>query len=256
MPSKYTYAGWPFTKTRQSQEIINYLLAAKEEPKALLIISDTGLGKTASINQLLKLNQQYTYVVTVGDSFKLPQIVNALLKVMGKEVPYNRTDMTVHRKMQMIKDELKHLHSEGAKLMIVLDEAENLKPATLKMVKELYDYVIKYCSLVLIGTSYILESMLNLKQKNRMSVPQLYRRFKAGIRYITPLNKARDFAPFFEKLIPGSTDVQDLLLEYADNYGELHDYLHELLTYCHKHNKEPSAQLFSFVHKISLTVKK
>ena len=199
---KKQYAGWENIQTIQSKEILSELLDAKEFQRAKLLISDTGLGKTNSIEMFKRAKPVHTYVITVGDSFKLVHIVDAILKMLGVEGPKNEwragmAKMMINEKLELISEKLATIGNKNGKPVIILDEAENVKPSALKMVKELYDGIHKNCSIVLIGTDQILDSILNRKSKNRQSVPQLWRRFKAGTRYITTLNKARETSNHF-----------------------------------------------------------
>ena len=53
-------------------------------------------------------------------------------------------------------------------------------------------------------------------------MPQFYRRFKAGIRYIEPMD--RGFVAFLsDKPYPSS--FKKTILSMCENYGELHDFL-------------------------------
>jgi len=250
MQTKKPFTSWQNIETLQSKEIIYELIQAKSYQLARLLISNTGCGKTNTIAIFQKAKPDHTYVVTVGDSYRLVDIVNRLLELLGIEVRYKRDMHMIREKLDLIAARLKEIKKDGGKPIIVLDEAENLKPQVLKMIKELYDAVIKYCSITLIGTEQIMDAILNTRNKNRQSVPQLYRRFKAGIRHITPINKARDFKPFFERYLPGLTDVQDILLDVCENYGELHDYLQPVLQYCEEKNEMITEKIFRNIHKM------
>jgi DNA transposition AAA+ family ATPase len=243
------YNGWQDMQTLQFKEIMSELTDAKEEQRAKLIISDTGCGKSNTIKMFKRKFSEHTYVITVGDSYKLVDIVDELMSLLRIDFAA-KSKNHIHRKLKAIAVKLREVYEMGGKPMIILDEAENTKPAVLKTIKELYDAVIDYCSIVLIGTDQILDSLLNRKHKNRMSVPQLWRRFKAGTRYVNQINKARDFKPFFDKYIPGNIGVQDILLEKCENYGELHDYLHPVLIDCGKKNRPLTEEVFRFYHKI------
>ncbi|MGN7787386.1 AAA family ATPase [Niabella sp. 22666] len=250
MSKTFTYAGWRNMPTIQSKEIITELIDAKENCQARLLISETGLGKSHSVQLFNVTRPNHTYIITVGDSWKPVDLVDAMMTALGINQYMKHRERQLNRKIQKVAEKVKQLKASGAEPVFVIDEAENLRPAFLKMIKEIYDAIIKYCSLVLIGTPFIMESLLNTRSKNRMGAPQTYRRFKAGIRYISPINKARDFTPFFNEYLSGCNDVQDLLLENADNYGELHDFLEPLLRRCKKNGEQPSAKLFKMIHKI------
>lgn len=244
------YNGWQDVKTFQAKEILDELMEAKSYQSAKLLISDTGLGKSHSIQLFKQAKPQHTYVVVVGDSFRMIDVVDEIILQMGLPVPRNKWEYMLRIKLNVITDRLRDLKKNGQKPIIILDEAENMKPAALKMIKELYDAIIKHCSIVLIGTEQILDAILNRKHKNRQSVPQLWRRFKAGTRYISKIDKARDFTPFFNLYIAGEPDVQDILLEVCENYGELHDYLDPVLRHCAEKNVELSEKTFRLFHKL------
>lgn len=249
-PLKYT--GWQPVKTIQSKEILAELIEARENQVAKLIISDTGLGKTNTIKLFKATKPDHTYVITVGDSFKINDVLDEILIQMGlyKESKQWELAARIRHKLSEIASALKEINKKGERPIIIIDEAENFKPNSLRMMKELYDYIIESCSIVLIGTEQILDTIFNRRRRNRTGVPQLWRRFKAGTRHITPLDKARDFAPFFKLYIPDESDLQDLLIEQCENFGELHDYLDPLLRYCANNSKPLTEELFRFYHKI------
>jgi DNA transposition AAA+ family ATPase len=243
---------WPNLPTLQSKEIISALADAKENQKAVMIISDTGLGKTNCIKMFKEKSPNNTFVVTVGDSYKLEDVINEIGAMVGVEFPKYGPRISVFRmKLQLISEKLIDISNAGGNPVLILDEAENLKPSVLKTIKELYDAVIDYCGIVMIGTEQLLDSILNRKQKNRISIPQLYRRFKAGTRYISKFNKARDMKLFFEAYVPDDAGIQSLLIQHCDNYGELHDFLHPVIDYAAKKQKPLTETLFRLYHNIS-----
>jgi len=252
------YNGWQDLQTFQSKEILSELMEAKSYQAAKLLISDTGAGKSNTIKLFKHAKPDHTYVITVGDSYRLVDVVHELMRLLDLHVQYKRDMHMIREKLSLIAEKLQEIRKKGGKPVIIIDEAENLKPQVLKMIKELYDAIIRYCSIVLIGTEQIMDSILNRKSKNRQSVPQLWRRFKAGTRYISKIDKARDFKPFFDLYIATEPDVQDILLDVCDNYGELHDYLDPVLRHCAEKNVELSEKTFRLFHKLpkqSLTTK-
>jgi type II secretory pathway predicted ATPase ExeA len=241
------YKGWQDLPTRQSKEILNDLNSAKEEPMALMLIADTGLGKTKTIQLFKKTKPRNTFVVTVGDTFNLLTTLHGIMLQMGLRPIHGNS--AKHVCINRISEKLEEIVSNGGDVpVIIIDEAENSKLNMLKAYKQLYDFVIDKCSLVLIGTDQLIHQIN--KQSVSMSIPQLKRRFKAGTRKISPLNKARDFKPFFDLYIKDNTAVQDMLLELCENYGELHDYLDPVLRFCAKRNLQLTEQIFRLHHKL------
>ncbi|MEQ1677885.1 MAG: ATP-binding protein [Chitinophagaceae bacterium] len=246
--SNKKYNGWQNFPTIQFKEIISELADAKEEPKALMLIADTGLGKSNAIKAFTTKKPVNVFVFTLGDSYNLIMLLNEICTALGIP-PYSiGTKNFKCLALRRISDKLNELGSEGRSPVIILDESENARIPVLKFSKELYDAVIENCSIVLIGTIQLI-GQLNKKSQSQ-SIPQLRRRFKAGTRFITPFNKVKDMKPFFEAYIPDQPDVQDLLIQLCDNYGELHDYLHPFLVHCSKKNIEPTEAAFRLFHKI------
>ena len=247
---------WQFVQTLQSKETLGILLDSKKDTRAFIIVNDTGLGKTTAINVFTNKYPQHTYKVTVGYSYKLEDIINELSNKIGIDVYATDKRLgrnSINSRLAKITAKLIEIKHAGGNPVIILDEAENLKVAVLQTIKELYDAIIDYCSIVLIGTEQILESMLNTRTRNRRAVPQLYRRFKAGIRIITPLNKARDFAPFYEFAGVDKT-TQKMINGLAENYGELHDYLEPVLRHADEKQQPLTADLFRLYHNIQTAI--
>ncbi|MBS1642369.1 MAG: ATP-binding protein [Bacteroidetes bacterium] len=242
------YKEWQMLPTRQSKEILDELIETIEAPKACLIINDTGLCKTSTVNIFLKKTPKYTYKVTVGASFKLMDVVDSILEEMG--ITHNFMLSEIRKKINLIAKHVKGIKEQGHNARLIIDEAENLRPSVLELIKEIYDAIIDYCSIVLIGTPQIMAVILNTRKRNRKGCPQLWRRFKAGTRYVSQLDKAKDFKAFFELYIPSEISLQNLLITLCDNYGELHDYLDPYLRYCTKANKEPCEADFRKFHKM------
>jgi DNA transposition AAA+ family ATPase len=240
------YTGWANLQTIQSKEILSELIDAKEHRRAKLLIAETGNGKSHTIKLFAAAKPKNTFVVVVGDSFKLVDVADAILEMMGLRTKETR----IREKLAVITAHMKQLASDKGNPVIIIDEAENLKPVSLRMMKELYDAIIDYSGMVLIGTEQILDTIFNKRKRNRTGVPQLWRRFKAGTRDVTPLNKARDFKPFYDRYIPGDLDLQDLLTSLCENYGELHDYLDPFLWFCKSQDKPINEQTFRLFHKI------
>jgi DNA transposition AAA+ family ATPase len=240
------YNGWKNLPTSQSREILTELIEAKEDNRASMIIAGTGDGKTTAIRLFQAKKPKHTYVITIGDSYTLSNLLDEIMQILGVYTRYGRNAR--HLRMRAIMDKLNEITADGGQPVIIIDEAENAKISMLKAFKQLYDAVIGNCAIVLIGTDQLINAMN--KKANGQSIPQLRRRFKAGTRVITAFNKVRDLKPFFTEHIPDQLDLQDLLIQLCDNYGELHDYLDPFLRYCDKKNIKPSEDAFRLYHKI------
>lgn len=242
------YKTWQILPTRQSKEILTELIEAKSEPKAALLINDTGMSKTNTVDLFALKYKINTYKITVGASFKLVDVIDSLCEIMGIEHDFSLLE--IRKKIKLIAKHVAEVYDEKNVPVIIIDEAENLRPSVLELIKELYDAVIENCSIVLIGTPQILSVIHNTRKRNRKGCPQLWRRFKAGTRYISPINKAKDFKAFFDLYIPEETSLQALLIQLCENYGELNNYLDPALRKAANMGKPLTEELFRLFHKL------
>lgn len=221
--------------TRQFTEIIATLDKAQKNSSAAMIIAQTGMGKTYAVNTYCAKKTAHTYRIIVSDLYKKEDIIHELatllqLNNLGLDMHWRKKNCK--ERLDAIAARLCELHTAGHKPMVIFDEAENMKITPLKMVKALYDMVKDRCSLVLIGTDQLMNLIyINKWKRNRTSLPQLYRRFKAGLKYVTPIDKEQDYTPFFE-LYRVPVGLQKLLGEISENYGDFMDYLTPALLEC------------------------
>lgn len=209
---------WVLKQTSEYVQITTELLDAKVSGRGKMLIGETGCGKTYTTNDFLMNYPSHTYRITVSSLHKLKDIVNELCELLGVDT----TGSYVNR-LKRISNRLNVLKLNGAKLVIIIDEAENLTIPALKMMKALYDALKGICPIVLIGTPQLERKLDTLNEKDIEGIPQFCRRVKAGKRSIKSSDKAKRFSPFLEQV--EDEDLKTLLITLADNYGELNDYL-------------------------------
>lgn len=242
---------WETIPTRQFLQQLNTLQDAKEHGKTAMVIGDTGLGKTKVTDIFCNKMPQHTYRITVSSLYKLVDIINELTQLVGVDVPTVNTMQAKSLKLRMdaIIKKLIEIKYQGGNPIIIFDEGENMEMSVLKMLKALYDALKDHCAIVIIGTPQLLNKLLNLRKRNRDAIPQLYRRFKAGLVELASLNKHLDFKPFFEKYV-SDKGLCNLLLHLCENYGELHDYLEPALREADKRNEPLTEDLFRIIYNM------
>ncbi len=233
---------WATVQTREFEMIIHELTVAKRESKVTTIINDTGLGKTFTVDKFVMVNALHTYSITVNSMHKLRDIINELANLLGTPIRHNSLDTF----FSIIK-RLRELKMMGHQPLVIIDEAENLKLPVIQMLKGLYDGVIEYASIVMIGTSQLTDALQRLSYSNKNGAPQFFRRIKAGIRVI-PAHK--DFKPFFEKFKIQDKGLRELLTRLCNNYGELHDYLEPALREADETGEQLNEQFFRLMYNL------
>ncbi|MCC4211384.1 ATP-binding protein [Leeuwenhoekiella parthenopeia] len=206
---------WEVQPTSQLTAAISILKDAKEFGATNLIIGDTGAGKTHAVDLFYRKNPADTFVVTIGSSDNLADIIDKIIDQLKIT-----TGKTKSKKLRDIASKLRNLKENGANPQLIMDEAEYMKIPALCATKELYDYLHKHASIILIGTPQLLKNLDSLRKKDKPGIPQFYRRIKFGIRQLPTVD--RSFKLFLNGL---SKPVQAFLTQICDNYGELHDVL-------------------------------
>lgn len=206
---------WTNQPTSQLTTIVASLSDAKEFGTTNLIIGETGSGKSHSIDLIQRKYPADTYIVKVGSTDNLSDLIDKIIDVLKIT-----TAKTKSKKLRDVAQKLRSLKEDGLKPQLIFDEAEYMKQPALCSMKELHDYLVQYCSIVLVGTDQLLNNLNSLRKKNKPGIPQFYRRIKFGIRQLPTID--RSFKLF---LNDESTEVKKFLRSICDNYGELHDVL-------------------------------
>jgi DNA transposition AAA+ family ATPase len=237
--------------TRETPEfinIINVLQDAKKHPKAYIIIGNTGVGKTFSTDKFQNQHPVNTFRITVAAHHKIGDILNAICELAGSPTSGN----TFEKERRLAK-RISEIRRSGGDPVIIIDEAENLKTPVLQLLKSLYDRVIPFCSLVLIGTPELLTKLYRAVSKGVSGMPQFLRRWKAGIRvlpgtdltfsiFLNPLGLERGLVKLIQKL--------------CSNYGELYDYLEPVFREADRLDEKVTEKFFRKYHNIPEEIKR
>lgn len=207
---------WKNQATPQLTSIVANLEYAKEHGTTKIIFGETGSGKTHTINLFRRKNPIDTYIITVGSTDNLSDLIDKIIDQLKIT-----TGKTKSKKLRDIALRLRSLKEDGQKPQLIFDEAEYMKQPALASMKELYDHLNKYCSIILIGTEQLIDNINILRKKNKPGIPQFYRRIKFGIRQLPAVDKT--FKLFLNDI--ESNEVKKFLRRICDNYGELHDVL-------------------------------
>lgn len=207
---------WEVVPTAQMQRILATLEDAKEFGYTNVVIGETGCGKTFVCNLFSKNNPVDLFMVTVGSSDNISDLLEKLIDALKIS-----SEKSKGKKIRAIVAKLRDLKFNGNKPMIIFDEAEYMKQPALCAMKELYDNLNGVCSIILVGTDQLTRNLDKLRKKNKEGIPQLYRRIKFGVRYLPAIDRT------FKQFLNGLNDVNlvKFLRDNCDNYGELHDVL-------------------------------
>ena len=207
---------WRNRNTSQLTQMLAILEESKNEAFTRVIIGATGSGKSHIIDLYKRQNPADVFSVKVGHTDTLKDLLWKVAEAL--RVP-KRT-----QKSQLIRDislSLKALYHNGRKPQLIFDESEYMKTSALCSIKEFYDYLDKYCSIVLIGTDQLINEIDKLRRRDAKGIPQLYRRIKFGVRTLPQID--RRFEIFLKDI--KDQNLRKFLQNKCENYGELHDVL-------------------------------
>lgn len=207
---------WKFQQTPQALQMLSTLEDAKEYGYTNIIIGETGSGKTYISDLFVRQNPKDNFKITVGSMDTIGDLLDKICEAL--RIPQNHSKS---KKINQIIKELQRLRLNNRNPILIFDEAEYMKQATLCNVKELHDHLNKKCGLVLIGTDQLQAKIEKLKKKNIAGMPQFYRRVKYGIRTLKGIDTR------FNEFLSSVEDkgLVKFLQRECENYGELHDVL-------------------------------
>jgi len=220
---------WETRPTMQTKEILAHLADAKKNAEPVVIIGETGSGKSYTAELFRRKHPIDTFIVKVGSTDNLRDLLDKVLAHF--DVPFKvltRTGM-----INQIIWHMNRLRQQGYNPQLLFDEAEYLNVYALCAWKELFDNLNNVCSLGLIGTDQLIEKLDKLRMRNKAGIPQLYRRIKYRIRKITPID--RTYRAFITDY---PVPLQKWLKANCDNYGELHDVMETALREADRTGKE------------------
>jgi DNA transposition AAA+ family ATPase len=208
---------WETRTTIQLKDVLTSLSIAKENSETTVIIGETGCGKTYSLDTFKNRFPTEVFVVKVGSSDNLRDLIAKVLSALKIAFP----GYTSSARLGQIALKLKILKEQGLMPMLVFDEAEYMKHAALCAFKELYDMLHRDCALVLIGTGELLTNIDKLLKSSKPGIAQLFRRIKFKIHELPAID--RRFEAFLKEI--DEPTLKKWLQQNCENYGELHDVL-------------------------------
>lgn len=249
-------SNWQTFLTPQFLQIAEALETAKNEGFTRMLIGPTGCGKTYAVDAFCRKFPSNTFRVTISSVYRLPDLVNELIDKLGIEMTLmgsQAASYSVKTRIDRIVDKLKEINRQGGHPILIIDEGENMEYPLMKAIKGLYDNIKDHCAIVLIGTQRLPDRMLNQVQGNRgrhrNSLPELYRRFKAGHHVIEPVDET--FELMLNKYVP-EAGLRRLLCKMCLNYGELHDFLQPVLKEADRAGVAVSERLFRTMFNIHI----
>lgn len=179
--SNFLRIGVDVWETKNYKEIMTVLIEAKHYSEHRIIDGSKGLGKTFTAKQFKKQAPNETYLITCSEDMNPKSFMVELANLIGSPSVGDRRTIRLR-----VAEKIKKMNQP----IIIVDEAENLKPSTYGSIKALYDDVEDYCGIVLIGANDYLKRLKKQADAGRSCFPQLYSRFSADPAMLHPMSYA------------------------------------------------------------------
>lgn len=239
---------WVHVDTPQFRDVITELAESKRSSATRVIIGESGCGKSYAITHFRRTFPNNTFVVKC---FRRDSL-NDLLRKIEEAMNIRSGVGSASSRIDAIKVQLyrKNYQAEGdieQQPILIFDESEALTAHAFGMLKALYDALDWCCGIVLIGTNDLLETMDRGKKSQKPGMPQFMRRFKAGVRRLDAVSD--QYRLFFNELqIP--KDLQRIMIELCDNFGELHDFYEPVARFAKQNGIPVTVDVFKSFHKL------
>lgn len=200
----------------------NFFAYCREKKAYGIIDAEVGTGKTYSAEQYLKENPLGTYLVTCDEFMAATQFGLELNKKVGGFQPRN-----LYQIVQNIEYELGKKIAKGITPIIIVDEAENLKPKSYGAIKALCDRLLGKVAIVLIGANDYEKTLKRRAVRQMACFPQIYSRFKGNIKYLHQLAKP-DLVEVCNQLGIKDRAVHNYLISITDNWRDLKQHIEKI----------------------------
>lgn len=220
---------WRTVSTPQTEAILANLQDAREQHLTLTLVGETGAGKSFTAQLFAQKNPLEVFIVTAGSSDTLNDLIDKILE----ELRVHATGSSKSAKLRGVAQKMQMLKNYGHKPMLIIDEAEYLRVAALCAMKELYDNLNEFCSIVFFGTDQLLINIEKLRRRNKSGIPQFHRRIKFGLRILPSID--RTYQLFISDI--EDKELRKFILRNCNNYGEIHDVIVPTLREAEKLNE-------------------
>lgn len=191
--------------------VSNILFEAKNYKEHRIIDGEKGTGKTTALKEFQRAFPQETFLITCSEDMNPKAFIVELANLVGSETTGDRRKIRIG-----IEKKIKNMSNP----IIMIDEAENLKPATYGSIKALYDGLQDYCGIVLCGANNYMETLRKKAMNKKGCFPQIYSRFSSEPGLLSTMTKD-DVKLFCEFNGIKEKETVNALYERCNDFREL-----------------------------------
>jgi DNA transposition AAA+ family ATPase len=213
---------WQHFDSHNYMATYNFIEYCREKKALGIVDAETGSGKTYASEQYQRENPVGTYLVTCDGFMAATQFGLSLNKLVGGFQPRN-----LYQMVQNIEEQLSDMSAKGIDPIIIIDEAENLKPKAYEAIKAICDRLLGKVAIVLIGANDYAPWLKSRAAKRMACFPQIWSRFKGNIKYLHRLNKA-ELVEVCKQLNINDVAIHNYLMALTDNWRDLSNHIEKI----------------------------
>lgn len=169
----HTNTGWQIAETTNYRMITQVLDDARAESMFMAISHKAGSGKTATINHYRAMNANEAVFVIQAREWAKREFLVSLCQTLGIAVGkgYVTVDKLGQKVIKFFNDR------QGVKPLLIIDEADKLKPSALRYLVPLYNELEDKAAVVISGTDNLEAEIKRGVQYNRKGFDEIDSRF-------------------------------------------------------------------------------
>ena len=167
-----SWSGWQIAETANYKMMQKVLTDAKEERLFVPVSYPAGAGKTVGINGWLGSHEGYNYVIRCRE-WTRSEFITHLIREIGLEPP--KRQKTIDQLAQVAIDRFIEIKQYAP--MLILDQANSLKPSALKFLIHLYNALEDEMSVVIVGTENLEKEIKRGVQYDKDGYDEIESRF-------------------------------------------------------------------------------
>ncbi|MCK0199202.1 AAA family ATPase [Ornithobacterium rhinotracheale] len=169
----YSFSGWALVETLNYKTIANVLSDAKEASLFMGISHRAGSGKTATLKLFSEQNKSNNVFYIQAREWSRREFLTELCRILGKKLGkgYQSVDKLSALVVNFFKNRI------GKKPLLIVDEADKLKPNALRFFIFLFNELEDEMGVVISGTENLQQSFERGVKFNKLGFDELSSRF-------------------------------------------------------------------------------
>lgn len=235
----HTGLHWETTNFKSIQKVCK---AAQSKRLRVLLQGDTGHGKTYALDHF-QIHTDKTIYLKVTRSMTERNLLEAILKKLGhRDFPRGNREKI---------NAIRYALTGTPGFLLIIDEAEYLKPAIFHVIKEIADFTEGKCGFIMSGYGLI-SKIQRLAEKKREGFPQLRRRFFPNRMLLAERIENSEKRQILTEAGITEATAMNVILQYANDFDMLSQMVADIVAFQKTNGRKITGQEIMRMFKDSL----